>query len=625
MPTYEVTAPDGQTYEIDAPDGATEDQVLAYAQQNFSKAKPEGKGLSKPAPKKAPGVAEQLAKNYLGKQVRGVVSTVEGIKQGAIGVGQSIAQGGPAGTLARYLAPENDVGQQATEALGREAQRSRVAFDASTAGQSTEGQITRGAAQYGTAFAIPGGGATVPVRLATAGLGGAASSVLAPVESGNFAEEKAKQAAVAGAAGVGGAGFGEGLKATARAIGKAVPALTRKAVAQRARDVLEAAATNPQALSRPAPSAVPGVQRTLAEESLDPGIAQLERQFPQQLAEQRAANNVARRDAIRQEFHGADDSAIDAITATRDAEANRALRGLRSKTGVAVQPVSNALEKIIGNAKGRPEVQKSLAYVKNLLDSGIENADQAYNVRKTIGDLMEGKLSGEMASASVARKELMLVRSLLDREMKKAVPQWGQYLTGYKAASRVADQAKVGKTLLGKGASNLQDATTGEQTLTPGQFTRLTNDLRALMKQATGFGRGNAATALEPRQKQLIGDLRDDFSRQATADTLGKARGSDTAQNLATGDLMTQAAAEGGLRGLLKQVPMVGGMAKWLGDMSGQKVNTLVVEMLKDPVRARTVLASLPPRQRAVIEARLAVSRPLAAASAGAVPQSADR
>jgi len=625
MPTYEVTAPDGQTYEIDAPDGATEDQVLAYAQQNFSKAKPEGKGLSKPAPKKAPGVAEQLAKSYLGKQVRGAVSTYEGLKQGAIGVGQSIAQGGPAGMLARYLAPANDVGQQATEALGQEAQRSRVAFDASTAGQSTEGQLTRGAAQYGTAFAIPGGGATVPVRIATAGLGGAASSVLAPVESGNFAEEKAKQAGVGAAAGVVGGGIGEGLRATGQAIGKAIPSLSKKATATRARDVLEAAATNPQALMRPAPSAVPGVQRTLAEESLDPGIAQLERQFPTQLAEQRAANNVARRAAIRQEFHGADDDAISAIQATRDAEAARQLKGLRSKTAPALDPVKSALDNLIDKAKGRPEVQKHLTYAKSLMDEGVQNADQAYNVRKTLDDMMNGRLGGDQASAKVARKELMIAKAILDREMSKVVPVWRDYLRGYRAASGVADEAKVGRKLLDASTAG-ENALTGERTLSADKFARMTNSEQDLVRSATKFARNKAQ--LQPGQRQVISNIRDDLSRQAAADTLGRASGSPTAQNLATGDLMTQAAAEGGLRGLLKQVPLVGGIAKWLGDMSEQKVNTLVVEMLKDPVRARTVLATLPAKQRQVIEARLATfSRPMAAASAAAVPQdqAADR
>lgn len=35
MAKYEITAPDGNRYEITAPDNATEDQVLAYAQQNY--------------------------------------------------------------------------------------------------------------------------------------------------------------------------------------------------------------------------------------------------------------------------------------------------------------------------------------------------------------------------------------------------------------------------------------------------------------------------------------------------------------------------------------------------------------------------------------------------------------
>lgn len=37
MPTYVVTAPDGKEYEITAPEGATQEQALAYAQQNYSK------------------------------------------------------------------------------------------------------------------------------------------------------------------------------------------------------------------------------------------------------------------------------------------------------------------------------------------------------------------------------------------------------------------------------------------------------------------------------------------------------------------------------------------------------------------------------------------------------------
>lgn len=50
MPTYVVTAPDGREYEIDAPEGATQEQVLAYAQQNYQQAA---------QPKAAPAPVEQ--------------------------------------------------------------------------------------------------------------------------------------------------------------------------------------------------------------------------------------------------------------------------------------------------------------------------------------------------------------------------------------------------------------------------------------------------------------------------------------------------------------------------------------------------------------------------------------
>lgn len=36
MPTYDITSPDGKTFEVTAPEGATQDQVLAYAKQQFS-------------------------------------------------------------------------------------------------------------------------------------------------------------------------------------------------------------------------------------------------------------------------------------------------------------------------------------------------------------------------------------------------------------------------------------------------------------------------------------------------------------------------------------------------------------------------------------------------------------
>ena len=36
MATYEITAPSGEVFEVTAPDTASQEEVLAYAQQQFA-------------------------------------------------------------------------------------------------------------------------------------------------------------------------------------------------------------------------------------------------------------------------------------------------------------------------------------------------------------------------------------------------------------------------------------------------------------------------------------------------------------------------------------------------------------------------------------------------------------
>ena len=66
MPTFQITAPDGNTYEITAPEGATEAQVLEYAKQNYSKAS---------VAQQAPSIADQ-AKRQAGLTARTAIETL---------------------------------------------------------------------------------------------------------------------------------------------------------------------------------------------------------------------------------------------------------------------------------------------------------------------------------------------------------------------------------------------------------------------------------------------------------------------------------------------------------------------------------------------------------------------
>jgi hypothetical protein len=66
MPTYKITAPDGNSYNVTAPDGTSQDQVLAYAKSNY-------KGASSPKQSllgktwDALGKPEQMSKQGLGQ------------------------------------------------------------------------------------------------------------------------------------------------------------------------------------------------------------------------------------------------------------------------------------------------------------------------------------------------------------------------------------------------------------------------------------------------------------------------------------------------------------------------------------------------------------------------------
>lgn len=62
MPTFEITSPDGRKFRVQAPDGATQEQVLAYAQQNMA-----------PGKSAAELGAEQTASEY-GPLASGVVA-----------------------------------------------------------------------------------------------------------------------------------------------------------------------------------------------------------------------------------------------------------------------------------------------------------------------------------------------------------------------------------------------------------------------------------------------------------------------------------------------------------------------------------------------------------------------
>lgn len=81
MAKFEITAPDGRKFEITAPDGATQDQVLAYAQQQFS---------AKPKPARQPDALDNP--NMATEGMSGLDKFLAGTGKAFVDVGRGLSQ-----------------------------------------------------------------------------------------------------------------------------------------------------------------------------------------------------------------------------------------------------------------------------------------------------------------------------------------------------------------------------------------------------------------------------------------------------------------------------------------------------------------------------------------------------
>jgi hypothetical protein len=259
------------------------------------------------------------------------------------------------------------------------------------------------------------GGALLPRTITGNARQGAILGAVQPVgEDGSRTQNTLLGGAVGGA----GAAVPAAVGAAYRGTRSILQPLTQRGQESIVGRLLEASAVNPGYLNTIAPSATQGVTRTLAEETADPGIAQLQRQFATQLAPQFAENTAARVGAVRQQFGGASREAVEGIESARDQAANSAIRELRLDTvPVDTAPVSASLDRIIAGQAGRPQVQAGLTQVRDLLAEPNMTADRLYNIRKTIGDLLGGRLGGDQAWAQAASRQLQLVRSQIDRQL----------------------------------------------------------------------------------------------------------------------------------------------------------------------------------------------------------------
>ena len=416
--------------------------------------------------------------------------------------------------------------------------------------------------------------------------------------------------------------------------------------------VLTREADNPANLTRAAPSQVPGVQRDLAEETLDPGIARLSRNLRgtnKQFDALDRSNNAARvnalekiagsdadmsaaldarnnttnslRDAAFQEGEEFDAASAAQQTADRGShaakvrdieKANERRRALGYSTQLPIpdapassspkQALQSRIGEVIAKNNGNPAVQTALAVVGGALRQADDSVPGLYNVRKYVGDLLSGRAGGDTVSAKAASRELIDIRDAIDDELQRRAPSFSKYLTAYQDASRPINRMDVGRDLTDRSSgSAVLDPVTGHQVLTPAQFSKKARDLDAVAARATGFAKAKATDILSATDIATIKAIQDDLERQAFRATAGSGGNSHTFERQALQDRL----AKGAGRQVLSRIPVVGRHASdFLGMLEtsrNDRMKERLAYLVANPAEARRVLSALPPTGQKIV------------------------
>jgi hypothetical protein len=362
----------------------------------------------------------------------------------------------------------------------------------------------------------------------------------------------------------------------------------------------------------PSPSAVPGVTRTLFEETLDPGIARLEtrsRGVGSGWADRDSANNIARMTALRG-FAG-----DEADIAAAEAQRWQATNGLRNKAfaegdetaeqaaaagfSVAdnISGLRSQFEGIAAEQGGRSAVKRAILDVIADLNDAAPTVQGLYNVRKTIGDLLSGKAGTDKAYAKAASAELMQMRDMLDNELVNLAPSFDQYLQSFRSMSGPINRMQTGQAIIERGTGGL-DPVTGEGRLMPGQFGRVARDLDAVAQSATGFNKARAADILKPEDVATINAVNDDLARQAARLVRGAGGGSHTASQLGVGKRIA-------VRSLARAIPGVGAAVEFLEAQNAQRLEKALERVLANPDEYRAIASLVSREDRRLLEGAL--------------------
>ncbi|NBS94322.1 MAG: hypothetical protein EBT27_11505, partial [Betaproteobacteria bacterium] len=377
-----------------------------------------------------------------------------------------------------------------------------------------------------------------PVSSAAIG-GGATAAALTPENRG----EAAALGAAGGALGEVGGRVASGLYQGGKALVEPFYQSGRERILKRSLErfatdpnAVRAAAANPQVL-------VPGAMPTLAETTMDAGIAQLQRgaaAASPDVASALAESNKQRIGAYKSVLNdlAGDETRRQAADTARETAA-RNLYG----QAYAQNPQANltpALQAEINALMKRPSIQAAIGEARQLAaEEGRQITNQgSIQGLHDIKRVLDGKI-GEAVRAgnNTQARALEDTQAKLLNVIETLAPDYAQARTTYRELSKPINQMDVGEALSNRlfpALSNYSDdlaRTRGET------YAKALEDSKQMVRKATGLN-ADLSTVLTPQQLANVQGIAKDIARNTAAAELARVPGSPTAQYLAAGNVM---------------------------------------------------------------------------------------
>lgn len=354
---------------------------------------------------------------------------------------------------------------------------------------------------------------------------------------------------------------------------------------------------------------VPGVTPTLAEATMDPGIAQLQRgaasaspDVASALAQSRGSQIAGYRSTL--DDLAGNDGKREFYDAAREAAAQQQY-GRAWAEGLQTTP---ELDAVAANLMKRPSVQSAIGearklaqekgiditgkegsvvglhYIKRALDDMISSANRAGN------DNMAGALKG--------------TKDQLVSYLSEASPAYGEALATYKAMSRPINQMDIGQTLRDKALPALTDLNPALARVNANPYATALRNADVTAQKATGMTGAKMAKILEPEQMAAVEGIGKDMGRYAASQELARVPGSPTAQYLGAQNVVRQFLGPLGIPQSAAD-SMVGRLASGLMGfpfkMTQSQTEQLLARALTDPKTAAKIMAAKDPKTIAEI------------------------